>query len=214
MANSSMLEALNATYEDIQRHLSRSGAAKKLADNFESIMANAKGLADVDNIVCTSLGSFTSEAFRQSSTGPTASLYHLAAFEVMKEQDIGTRKVYVQDPDMSIVDDVFLVLRGYDVIKYAQASKYLSSSSFLYAPFASWDHLVNVYTLCHPALYIGKDLESFIKEMLKIPAMCGNRYGILRETASPIHRFQKRVCKIEGHDLEGSRAAIGKTTLD
>ncbi|MCJ1286101.1 hypothetical protein MMC26_005444 [Xylographa opegraphella] len=143
------------------------------------------GNLDISSCVCLALGSFTTDDFHGR---PGASMHQLLALEAMLQflgPKHGINKVYFQDPCFNDLDEKVLRSRGYSVLPRPTALKYITSSTFLYAPFAIWTSLISALQTTDPVLVITNDIGQHLRDREQYP---NGDYGYSQEGGETVLR--------------------------
>ncbi|MCJ1383938.1 hypothetical protein MMC17_007052 [Xylographa soralifera] len=122
------------------------------------------GNLEISSCVCLALGSFTTDDFHGR---PGASIHQLLALEAMLQflrPKYKIDEVYFQDPCFNDLDEKILLSRGYSVLPRPAALRYITSSTFLYAPFAIWTSLISALRTTDPALVITNDIGQHLRD--------------------------------------------------
>ncbi|MCJ1439172.1 hypothetical protein MMC27_008563 [Xylographa pallens] len=149
----------------------------------------------ISSCVCLALGSFTTDDFHGR---PGASMHQLLALEAMLQflrPKYNIDEVYFQDPCFNDIDEKVLVSRGYSVLPRPAALKYMTTSSFLYAPFAVWTSLISALQISDPALVITNDIGQHLHDRTQTETMATPKrvvklsFGTL-STRGPVSHYQ------------------------
>ena len=129
---------------------------------------------EITNCICLGLGTLTGvEGQRLSALeiiGRENSLHQLVVLTMLLDTDLlgarhAVRDLWIQDPEFSETDHVFLESLGFIVLKHPKALEKITSNTFVFAPCVSYYLTVEVLTACHPALYMGNRLDHLVKQL-------------------------------------------------
>ncbi|MCJ1416486.1 hypothetical protein MMC32_002824 [Xylographa parallela] len=151
---------------------------------FEGPLSKLDNL-EISSCACLALGSFTTDDFHGR---PGASMHQLLALEAMLQflrPKYKIDKVYFQDPCFNDLDEKVLRSRGYSVLPRPAALKYMTSSSFLYAPFAIWTSLISALQATDLALVITNDIGQHLHDREQYP---NGDYGYSQEGGEDVLR--------------------------
>ncbi|MCJ1395454.1 hypothetical protein MMC18_008340 [Xylographa bjoerkii] len=130
---------------------------------FERQLSKLRSL-EISSCVCLALGSFTADDFHGR---PSASMNQLVAVEAMLQilrRKHKIDKVYFQDPCFNDLDEKVLRSRGYSILQRPTALEYITPSTFLYAPFATWTSLISALQMTEPGLVVTNDIRQHLHE--------------------------------------------------
>lgn len=127
-------------------------------DHLEAIV---KKTGFVDQAVCLALGRFDEREMKEQQ----AFMHQLAFFillrEMLEEKQGNKIAMVFQDPAFNVPEEYVLSnLAGGQVVQHPEAVKYMTTSSFVFAPYIQNNVFASTVLLKRPVLYIGNRVES------------------------------------------------------
>ncbi|KAI4102114.1 MAG: hypothetical protein LQ339_004788 [Xanthoria mediterranea] len=146
------LDQVEARYGQVQRELEDGDDSFKyqIQKQFGNQLNASKVPKNIRKCVCTSLGSFTTNKYKDECGQANRPMF--------------------QDPEMNNVDEQWLVaLKGYTVIKEPQATQEIDINVSFYTPCAYFSHVRSLFSITAPRLYVGVNLKKWITAMQPKP---------------------------------------------
>ena len=157
------LDKTNERYKILAHNWETSSCRKELVDWLDGNLLKSD-LLNVDQCICTGIGSFTGSHDPNYPADCKRPMYQLAAFQTILEmlkRRFDSQEVYFQDPAFNTLDKEFLQSRGYRIVTSPEAYDRMTASTFLYAPCNEWFVVFKAIEVAHPALFIGNDVPEF-----------------------------------------------------
>ena len=167
------LSELQEKYQALYHKLRGSDVSYKMYQTFYDKLSLLPDI-EMTNCVCLGLGSLTGLEEQRLSVEDVEkredSLHQLVVLTMILDTDLlgarhAVRDVWLQDPEFSETDHIFLESLGFTVIQHPKALEKITSNTFVSAPRVHPIIIAMVFITCHPALYIGNCLDRWI-EML------------------------------------------------
>ncbi|KAL8757879.1 MAG: hypothetical protein Q9199_001888 [Rusavskia elegans] len=170
------LDQISARYGQVLRELEEGDESSfkyQIQYQFGNKLRTSKVPKDISKCLCTSLGSFTTNKYKDEYNQANRPMYQLAAFEYMKTIlegytgiNIESKNVMIQDPEMNDVDKQWLeTVKEYKVINDPQAIQEVDTNVFVYTPCAWFSHVRSLFSSRVPKLYVGVNVAKWITHM-------------------------------------------------
>ena len=167
------LSEIEENYQALHNKLSSSDVSYNMYYIFHDKL-NLLPDIEITNCVCLGLGTLTGvEGQRLSALDVAcreASLHQLVVLKMILDTDLlgakhAIRNAWFQEPSFSQTDKIFLKGLGFIALQFPTAREKITSDTFLFAPRVSYYVIMEVFTACHPALYIGNRLDQLVKQL-------------------------------------------------
>ena len=167
------LSEIQENYQALHEKLRGSDVAYTMYHTFHDKLSLLPDI-EITNCVCLGLGSLTGvEGQRLSALDVERredSLHQLVVLTMILDTDLlgakhAIRNAWFQEPSFSQTDEIFLKGLGFTALQFPTAMEKITSNTFLFAPRVSYYLILEVFTACHPALYIGNRLDQLVKQL-------------------------------------------------
>lgn len=127
-------------------------------DRLEVIM---KKTGFVDQAVCLALGRFDEREMKEQQAFMHQLAFFLLLCEMLEEKQGNEIPMIFQDPAFNVPEEYVLsTLAGGKVVQHPEAVSYMTTSSFVFAPYIQNNVFASTVLLERPVLYIGNRVDS------------------------------------------------------